>query len=149
MARRGSIFDGILSDDAFMARMKALADRGRRLARDYRRRPEHRVGAQGRPGMASNYARPVVVKAFYYDRANGAYANSVAALANYMTKDGELFDRERDAVDKRQIVESWSNDRRVFHVIVSPNDGHRVGDMVASGPEIGRAWRRGRGGNAV
>ena len=138
-----STFDGILQDDAFKARMRALADRGRRLARDYRRRPERRVRAKGAaPTQPSAYARPVVVKAFYYDRRNGAYASSVAALANYLTKQGPLFDREGEGVDKSRIVEAWSHDRRVFHVVVSPNDGDRIEDMVGYGREVVAAWER-------
>ena len=143
MPGRGSIFDGILDDDAVKGRMKALADRGRRLARDYRRRPERRVRARG-VGSAppSALARAVTVKAFYYDRRNGAYANSVAALANYLSKEGPLFDRERTGVDKAGIVEAWGHDRRVFHVVVSPNDGDRIDDMVAYGRAVVAAWER-------
>lgn len=140
---RGSIFDGLLEADGFKARMRALADRGRRLARDYRRRPERRVRARGAAAaQPSAYARPVVVKAFYYDRRNGAYASSVAALANYLSKQGPLFDRESEAVDKGPIVEAWSHDRRVFHVVVSPNDGDRIDDMVGYGREVVAAWER-------
>jgi hypothetical protein len=143
MPGRTSIFDGILQGDAFKARMKALADRGRRLARDYVRRPERRVRAKGAVvAMPSAYARPVVVKVFYYDRRNGACANSVAALANYLTKQGSLFDREGEGIDKDRVVEAWAHDRRVFHVVVSPNDGDRIADMVGYGREVVAAWER-------
>lgn len=139
---RGSIYDGLLEADGFKARMKALADRGRRLARDYRRRSERRVRARAAAAQPSAYARPVVVKAFYYDRRNGAYANSVAALANYLTKQGPLFDREGEGVDKERIVDAWSHDRRVFHVVVSPNDGDRIDDMAGYGRAVVAAWER-------
>lgn len=143
MPGRTSIFDGILHGDAFQARMKALTDRGRRLARDYQRRPERRVRAKGVvAGLSSAYARPVVVKAFYHDRRNGAYANSVAVLANYLTKQGPLFDRAGEGVDKDRIVEAWAHDRRVFHIVVSPNDGDRIDDMVGYGREVVAAWER-------
>ena len=140
MARRGSIFDGILNDDAFRARMKALGDRSRRLAGDYTRRRERRVKVRGAPNAASAYARPVTVKVIYHDRARGAYPNSVAALAGYLSKEGPLFDRDRAGIDTVEIVEAWGADRRVFHVIVSPNDGHRIADMTAYGREIVAAW---------
>ena len=140
MARRGSIFDGILNDDAFRARMKALGDRSRRLAGDYTRRRERRVKVRGAPNAASAYARPVTVKVIYHDRARGAYPNSIAALAGYLSKEGPLFDRDRAGIDTVEIVEAWGADRRVFHVIVSPNDGHRIADMTAYGREIVAAW---------
>ena len=143
MSGRGSIFDGILREDDLKARMKALTDRGRRLARDYRRRPERRVRAKGAGSAApAAFTRAVTVKAFYYDRRNGAYASSVAALANYLSKEGPLFDRERTGVDKAGIVEAWAHDRRVFHVVVSPNDGERIEDMVAYGRAVVAAWER-------
>ena len=142
MRGRAGIFEGILAGDGFKARMRALAGRGRRLARDYVRRPERRVRARGAAAQPSAYARPVVVKAFYYDRRNGAYANSVAALANYLAKEGQLFDRDRQGVDKREVVDPWSHDRRVFHVVVSPNDGDRIDDMVAYGRALVAAWER-------
>lgn len=140
MGWRGSIFDGIASDDGFKARMKALADRGRSLARAYIRRPERRVKVRAAPKAAGAYARPVNVKVLYHDRARGAFPNSVAVLANYLAKDGPLFDRDRLGIDRQDIVDAWSGDRRVFHVIVSPNDGQRIDDMVAYGRDVMAAW---------
>lgn len=140
MGWRGSIFDGIASDDGFRARMKALADRGRTLARAYVRRPERRVTVRAAPKAAEAYARPVNVKVLYHDRARGAFPNSAAALANYLAKDGPLFDRERLGIDGQDIAEAWGHDRRVFHVIVSPNDGDRIGDMVSYGRAVMAAW---------
>ncbi len=142
MRWRGSIFDGLSADDGFKARMKALADRGRALARGYVRRSERRVRVRAAPASPNAYARPVNVKLLYHDRARGAFPNSVAVLANYLAKDGPLFDRDRLGIDKGEVAASWSDDRRVFHVIVSPNDGHRIDDMVAYGREVMTAWER-------
>lgn len=142
MGWRGSIFDGLSADDGFKARMKALADRGRRLARAYTRRPMQRVRVKGAAPQAGAYARPVTVKVLYHDRARGAYPNTVAVLANYLAKEGPLFDRDRTGIDKDAVAEAWSNDRRVFHVIVSPNDGHRIDDMVSYGRDVVAAWER-------
>ncbi|WP_247896621.1 hypothetical protein [Azospirillum argentinense] len=100
MRWRGSIFDGLSADDGFKASMKALADRGRALARGYVRRPERRVRMRAAPASPNAYARPVNVKLLYHDRARGAFPNSVAVLANYLAKDGPLFDRDRLGIDK-------------------------------------------------
>jgi len=142
MMGRGSLFDGILARDAVRARMKALSDQGGRLARDYVRRPERRVKVRGKPPAASAHARPVNVKVLYHDRARGAFPNSMAALAGYLAKEGPLFDRDRLGIDKQEIVDAWSGDRRVFHVIVSPNDGHRIADAVSWGRDVVAAWER-------
>lgn len=142
MRWRGSIFDGLSADDGFKARMKALADRGRKLARSYVRRSERRVRVRAAAASPNAYARPVNVKLLYHDRARGAFPNSVAVLANYLAKGGPLFDRDRLGIDKGEVAASWSDDRRVFHVIVSPNDGHRIDDMVAYGREVMTAWER-------
>ncbi|MGQ9370701.1 hypothetical protein [Azospirillum sp. ST 5-10] len=140
MRWRGSIFDGIAADDGFKARMKALADRGRTLARGFVRRSECRVRVHAAAAAHGAYARPVNVKMLYHDRARGAFPNSVAVLANYLAKEGPLFDREQFGVDKDAIAAAWSDDRRVFHVIVSPNDGHRIDDMVTYGRDVMAAW---------
>ena len=142
MGQRFGLFGGILDDDGFKARMKALADRGRRLARAYTRRPMQKVRVKGAPPATGAYARPVTVKVLYHDRARGAYPNTVAVLANYLAKEGPLFDRDRLGIDTAEIVDAWSADRRVFHVIVSPNDGHRIDDMVSYGRDVVAAWER-------
>lgn len=142
MRWRGSIFDGLSADDGFKARMKALVDRGRALARGYVRRSERRVRVRAAPASPNAYARPVNVKLLYHDRARGAFPNSVAVLVNYLAKEGPLFDRDRLGIDKGEVAVAWSDDRRVFHVIVSPNDGYRIDDMVAYGREVMTAWER-------
>ncbi|HET8727753.1 MAG TPA: hypothetical protein VFO41_09605, partial [Alphaproteobacteria bacterium] len=75
-------------------------------------------------------------------RARGAYPNTVAALVNYIAKNAPLFDRDRDQVDRRTIIDAWLNDRRVYHVIVCPNDGHRIDDMAGYGRVLLAAWEQ-------
>lgn len=76
MGQRFGLFGGILDDDGFKARMKALTDRGRRLARAYTRRPMQKVRVKGAPPATGAYARPVTVKVLYHDRARLALAAS-------------------------------------------------------------------------
>jgi hypothetical protein len=140
MPYRGSIFDGILRDDGLRGRMKALADRGRRLARGYVARPSRRARTPAPAGEGSPWLRPVTVKLIYHDRARGALPNTTAALATYIAKEGPLFDRNQVGIDPRAVAEEWSRDRRVFHVIVSPDDGWRLHDMVGYARSVLEAW---------
>ncbi|MFM2043946.1 MAG: hypothetical protein RLY86_2522, partial [Pseudomonadota bacterium] len=117
MGRGG--FDGILEADGFKARMRALADRTGKLARGIRYRRERRVGGTARRAAlapASPHLRPVVVKVLYHDRGRRALPNTVKALANYLAKQGPLFDRTSADVDKDALAARWAEDRRVFHV---------------------------------
>ncbi|MFM2045775.1 MAG: hypothetical protein RLY86_4351, partial [Pseudomonadota bacterium] len=68
--------------------------------------------------------------------------NTVKALANYLAKQGPLFDRTSADVDKDALAARWAEDRRVFHVIVSPNDGHRIDDMAGFARDLVAAWER-------
>lgn len=142
MAWRRSIGFGSGAEAAVTGRMRALADRGRALAAAYTRRPERRVQAAAAPKSASPYARPVAVKVVYRDRARGAFPNAVAVLANYLAKDGPLFGRDGASLDPRDIARAWGDDRRVFHAIVSPNDGHRIDDMAGYARDVLAAWER-------
>lgn len=141
MARAG--FDGILDADGFKARMRMLADRTARLARGFDVRRERRVGrAVAAPMPASPHLRPVAVKVLYHDRGRGALPNTTRALANYLAKQGPVFDRHRMGLEPADLARAWAGDRRVFHVIVSPNDGHRMDDMVGYARELVAAWER-------
>ena len=149
MGRHGGTHDGILKDDEFRGRMKATADRNRRLSTDYRRRAEvRRGGGQAAPaGSRSEYRRRVVVKAKYHDRTRNGRSNMVAALLNYLEKEGEMHGRDGEAVEKEPLRREWEHDRRIFHVIVSPNDGHRFGEAELVGPgsvgtQILERWER-------
>lgn len=142
MATGGGWKEAVGTDAPIRGRMHALTDRGRRLATGWSRRPERRVTVPGAPHEAAPHARRVTVKVIVHDRARGAFPNTVSALAGYLAKEGRLFDRDRDDVDPRRIVRDWSEDRRVFHVIVSPNDGARIADMPAYAREVVAAWER-------
>lgn len=77
----------------------------------------------------SPYARPVIVKAKYYDKARTGGKNMAGVLLRYMEKDGRLFGRDEDReIDRREVERNWMNDRLLWHFIESPNDGHAMTD---------------------
>jgi type IV secretory pathway VirD2 relaxase len=50
----------------------------------------------------------------------------VRERADYITRDGQdLFGRDGIA-DKEQVARDWGDDRKLFQVVVSPNDGHAL-----------------------
>ena len=54
-------------------------------------------------------------------------------------RDGEggvLYDRESDSVDARGILERSEQDRHQFRIIVSPEDGARLGDLKSATREL-------------
>jgi hypothetical protein len=146
-------YGGILADDEFRGRMRMVAARNRRLAGDYRRRAEVRrgsgTGVSSRPPSAgSDYRRRVIVKVKHYDRAKGARPNMTGVILQYLEKDGSLRDRDGREVDREELAREWEHDRRVFHFIVSPNDGHRFTEEELAGgrgsvaAEILARWER-------
>lgn len=134
MLRRPAIHEGILDiDRSFKARMAARRGRADALADAPRRQPTLRIRAAARRAAAParEHLRPVVVKVRYHDRGGGAGSGMVRRLARYLEKEGPAFTAAADTVAAEAATAGWSRDRRVFHVIVSPNDGDRLPDARA------------------
>jgi hypothetical protein len=118
--RRGEI----LNHDDFKIQARGHKERMERIARLNSGRPPKRVGQRRPTGGQSRYTRSVVVKVMYRDRAT-AGGRMVADLANYLEKEGPMFDRAGETT-AQNVIQEWGEDRRVFHVIVSPEDGNKL-----------------------
>lgn len=140
MRGRGSPFDGILRDEGFRPRMSA------RLAPDrvrsgYRLRPQRHVRVRGAVPDHGPLARPVIVKVVLADRGKGAGRRRIGTLLDYIAKDGPLFDRTRAGIDPKVVAAAWGEDRRIFHVILSPEHGARL-DMADYARAVVASWER-------
>lgn len=140
MRGRGSPFDGILRDDGFRPRMAARLGPERTVG-GYRPRPQRHVRVRGAVPDHGPLARPVVVKLVLADRARGARARRIPNLLAYVAKEGPLFDAARTGLDPRTVAAAWGEDRRIFHVILSPEHGARL-DMTEYARAVAAAWER-------
>src|SRR4051794_33643709 len=81
------------------------------------------------PKGLSSDARAVSVRVVTRDRMAGVPASMVAGNVRYIGRDrGE----ERDifgSVATDHALREWQHDRRLFHVVIAPNDGHLIDDM--------------------
>ena len=103
------------------------------------------VGTRGpRSGrLARMHMRRVVVKV-HIARGGRSGPGLYRAHLGYIQRDGVdrngeggvLYDRERDEVDGKSFLERSEKDRHQFRIIVSPEDGARLGDLKASTREL-------------
>mgnify|MGYP003577384052 CR=1 FL=1 len=136
--RRGEILD----HGDFKVRPRGHAERMERLARLGSSRPPMRMGQKKVSGGQSRYTRSVVVKGMYRDRST-AGSRMVSDLANYLEKEGPMFDRAGETT-AQEVSREWEHDRRVFHFIVSPEDGHRLSrdEMADYARDVMSKWEQ-------
>ncbi len=132
MRGRGRPHEGVFNlESEFNARMKSHVARAGKLARLPRALPRQhvRVGSRWDCSPKSGYERAVTVKVRYQDQGRRQRTGMVQSLARYVEKDGPAFTATQDQASAADHSRAWEHDRRVFHVIVSPNDGDRIADM--------------------
>ncbi len=81
------------------------------------------VGSPTKPPMRNPQNRKVRVRVVTHDRSKGAYRGTIRASLNYVTKEGDIYDRDGRVVDKELVAERWERDRVIHHVMPSPEDG--------------------------
>jgi hypothetical protein len=146
--------------DGLSPRMKALTEavkqhqirasqRTTSLQQRYTVRAGRREVGAGFYPPAGPEQRMAVASTTEYDR--GAKAgpkggpapgsSMVRDKVSYITRDGqELFGRD-GLMDGQKVAQEWGSDRKLFQVVVSPNDGHRL-DMQEYARAVVARWEQ-------
>lgn len=103
------------------------------------------AGSRGlrRSGPSRPHMRRVIVKV-HIARAGRSGPGLYRAHLGYLQRDGVdrsgdggvLYDRDGDSVNARGFLERSENDPHQFRIIVSPEDGARMGDLKAATREL-------------
>ena len=116
------------------------ARRGQALAAQPATRSTRTAGRGYRTKGLAPDARAVSVKVIVRDRKAGVSAGMVAGNVRYIGRDrGE----EREVfgnVTTDAALRDWQHDRRLFHVVVAPNDGRLIDDMQGFVRDVVSRW---------
>src|SRR5665213_1366524 len=106
----------------------------------------------GKSGASSRFAsrQRVVVKAMVSRHKAGKATGSLRRHAAYLGREsasaggkaGVFYDASRDAVDAKNEVSTWADDRHHFRLIVSPEHGGDIPDMTAYVRDVMRRVQR-------
>ncbi|MEM1087683.1 MAG: DUF3363 domain-containing protein [Pseudomonadota bacterium] len=95
-----------------------------------------RTGGSRHAHLSRHHMRRVIVKV-HIARARGAGPGLFRAHVSYLQRDGVdregeggvLYDRDHDRVSPREFLQRSEHDGHQFRIIVSPEDGARMGDL--------------------
>ncbi len=95
-----------------------------------------RTGGSHHRHLSRQQMRRVIVKV-HIARARSAGPGLFRAHVSYLQRDGVdregdggiLYDRDQDGISPREFLERSEHDRHQFRIIVSPEDGARMGDL--------------------
>lgn len=102
-----------------------------------------RTGGSRHRHLSRAQMRRVIVKV-HIARARGAGPGLFRAHVSYLQRDGVdregeggiLYDREQEGISPREFLERSEHDRHQFRIIVSPEDGARMGDLKQATREL-------------
>ena len=102
-----------------------------------------RTGGSRHRHLSRQQMRRVVVKV-HIARARGAGSGLFRAHVSYLQRDGvdregdggKLYDRDQEGISPRDFLERSEHDRHQFRIIVSPEDGARMGDLKQGAREL-------------
>ncbi|MEP6276058.1 DUF3363 domain-containing protein, partial [Hyphomonas sp.] len=102
-----------------------------------------RTGGSRYRHLSRQQMRRVIVKV-HIARARGAGPGLFRAHVSYLQRDGVdregeggvLYDRDQEGISPRDFLERSEHDRHQFRIIVSPEDGARMGDLKQSTREL-------------
>ncbi|WP_306253506.1 DUF3363 domain-containing protein [Parvularcula sp. IMCC14364] len=102
-----------------------------------------RTGGSRHRHLSRAQMRRVIVKV-HIARARGAGPGLFRAHVSYLQRDGVdregeggiLYDREQEGISPRDFLERSEHDRHQFRIIVSPEDGARMGDLKQATREL-------------
>jgi len=135
-------------------RRRGEASVNRQLAqrlRGFKGRARNRSG-MGKSGTSSRFAsrQRVVVKAMVSRHKAGKATGSLRRHAAYLGREsasadgkaGVFYDAARDAVDAKNEVSTWADDRHHFRLIVSPEHGADIPDVTSYVRDVMRRVQR-------
>ena len=102
-----------------------------------------RSGGSRHRHLSRAQMRRVIVKV-HIARARGAGPGLFRAHVSYLQRDGVdregdggiLYDRDQEGISPRDFLERSEHDRHQFRIIVSPEDGARMGDLKQGAREL-------------
>ena len=102
-----------------------------------------RTGGSRHRHLSRTQMRRVIVKV-HIARARGAGPGLFRAHVSYLQRDGVdregdggiLYDRDQEGISPRDFLERSEHDRHQFRIIVSPEDGARMGDLKQATREL-------------
>ena len=102
-----------------------------------------RTGGSRHGHLSRQKMRRVIVKV-HIARARGAGPGLFRAHVNYLQRDGVdrdgeggvLYDRGQEGISPSEFLERSEHDRHQFRIIVSPEDGARMGDLKQATREL-------------
>ncbi len=102
-----------------------------------------RTGGSRHRHLSRAQMRRVIIKV-HIARARGAGPGLFRAHVSYLQRDGVdregeggiLYDREQEGISPRDFLERSEHDRHQFRIIVSPEDGARMGDLKQATREL-------------
>ncbi|MEL6996416.1 MAG: DUF3363 domain-containing protein [Pseudomonadota bacterium] len=102
-----------------------------------------RTGGSRHRHLSRAQMRRVIVKV-HIARARGAVPGLFRAHVSYLQRDavdregegGVLYDRDQEGISPRDFLERSEHDRHQFRIIVSPEDGARMGDLKQATREL-------------
>ena len=102
-----------------------------------------RTGGSRHRHLSRQHMRRVIVKV-HIARARGAGPGLFRAHVSYLQRDGVdregeggiLYDRDQEGISPREFLERSEHDLHQFRIIVSPEDGARMGDLKQATREL-------------
>lgn len=145
-------FQAPRSHEDFDVEMKSRAHSGKAgvsLSINHPKYPKARVGRLKRVRSDANkadHSRRVVVKVSWHSRdksrdgkarAPGQYRGTLKSHMRYLNREkagekgerADFFNRDQDGVDGLAFADKMADDHRHYRLIISPNDGDKIGDF--------------------